>query len=124
MPRIDEFQIQRAFVTWFRDARLPGVVSWHTPNGGKRDGREAKRFKEMGVEPGIPDYFILWGGLYALEFKSPDGRQSGAQDTMQGAMYGAGLLGWLTTDSLRDAAAQVVKWGLVRPDAKIPPFAC
>lgn len=30
----------------------------HVPNGGKRNAREAARFKRMGVRAGFPDYFL------------------------------------------------------------------
>lgn len=52
------------------DTEQMGVIEWanvsirrypelemlyHVPNGGKRDAREAARFKAMGVKPGVPD---------------------------------------------------------------------
>lgn len=141
MPSIDEFQRQRAFVLWYMGkqypkqhplagqwkiipAKLPGVVAWHTPNGGKRDGWEASRFKDLGVLPGVHDWLMLWGGLYGIEFKNKGGTTSDAQDVTHAAMLAAGLAGHLTTDSVRDAVAQVIAWGLVRADATVPPFAC
>lgn len=33
-------------------------VFYHIANGGKRSKREAKKFKRMGVRPGMPDYFL------------------------------------------------------------------
>jgi len=114
MPTPSEFDIQRAFVIWFQGilrkdgtwspapAKMPGVVGWHTPNGGARSGLEAKRFKEMGVLAGIPDYFMLWGTLYALEFKKPGGRLSGAQIEMHPRLLAAGAIVH-TVDNLDDA---------------------
>jgi len=32
---------------------------FHIPNGGKRNAREAARFKRMGVKAGVPDLFLL-----------------------------------------------------------------
>lgn len=51
---------------------------FHIPNGGKRDAREAARFKQMGVKAGVPDLFLAVprGGFHGLfiEMKSPDGK--------------------------------------------------
>lgn len=52
----------------------------HIPNSGKRDAREAARFKRMGVKAGVPDIcFPLprgrYHGLY-IEMKSPKGKVS------------------------------------------------
>lgn len=59
------------------------------PNGGKRNVREAARFKRMGVRAGIPDYFLHvvklthesitpCGGLW-IELKAEGGRLSTEQ---------------------------------------------
>lgn len=47
----------------------------HIPLGGKRDAREAARFRRMGVVPGVPDYLLHvqlagFGGLW-IEMKRP-----------------------------------------------------
>lgn len=111
MKTPSEHEIQRAFVMWFEGvpgkiepAKRPGVVSWHTPNGGKREAFEAKRLKELGVLAGIPDYFMLWGGgLYAIEFKAPGGRLSAAQIDIQPRLLNAGLVACATVDNLEAA---------------------
>lgn len=51
---------------------------FHIPNGGKRDAREAARFKRMGVKPGVPDLFLpvprgKYHGLF-IEMKAPKGK--------------------------------------------------
>lgn len=51
---------------------------FHIPNGGKRDAREAARFKQMGVKAGVPDLFLAaprgrFHGLF-IEMKSPNGK--------------------------------------------------
>ena len=56
---------------------------FHIPNGGKRDAREAARFKRMGVKPGVPDLFLPvpragYHGLF-IEMKAPGGRLSDYQ---------------------------------------------
>jgi len=122
MPRTpSESEIQRAFTLWFKGepgkiapAGKPGVIAWHTPNGGARSAIEGKRFKESGVEPGIHDYLFLWGGLYGLEFKKPGGRLSEAQKQMHPRMIAAGMVASATVDNLDDAKETVRQWGLTR----------
>lgn len=128
-----EHDIQKAYVMWFNGvrwaqgplkgqwkvvpAKLPGVVGWHTPNGGeRRDGFEGKRLKELGVLAGIPDWYMLWGRLYAIEFKRPGGELSPAQRDLHPHLIAAGA--WIfTTDDLRAAKSKTIEWGLVTPEA-------
>lgn len=39
--------------------QYPNVLAHHSPNGGKRNFREAARFKAQGVKPGCPDILIF-----------------------------------------------------------------
>mgnify|MGYP006344922537 FL=1 len=55
----------------------------HSPNGGKRDVREAARLKNQGVMAGFPDLFLFvsrkgFHGLF-IEMKSRQGRVSSNQ---------------------------------------------
>lgn len=126
MPLPSEFDIQRAFTIWYKGERwakgplagqwkaqphqLPGVVAWHTPNGGeRRDAFEGKRIKESGGEAGIHDYLFLWGGLYGLEFKKPGGVLSQAQREMHPRLLAAGLVASAVVDNLADAKAFVIR---------------
>lgn len=56
---------------------------FHIPNGGKRNAREAARFKRMGVKAGVPDLFlpVPRGGCHGLfiELKAPHGKLSDNQ---------------------------------------------
>lgn len=55
---------------------------FHIPNGGKRNAREAARFKRMGVKPGVPDLFlpVPRGGCHGLFIEqAPRGRLSDHQ---------------------------------------------
>lgn len=58
-------------------------LMFHIPNGGKRNAREAARFKRMGVKAGVPDMFfpVPRGGCHGLfiELKAPRGRLSDYQ---------------------------------------------
>lgn len=80
-PRHKEDDLQMNCVRWF-DLRFPqrAIRLHHSPNGGRRDAREAARFKKMGVRPGFPDLELNipsrgWHGLY-IELKTKNGRLS------------------------------------------------
>jgi hypothetical protein len=123
----DEADIQRALVIWLdgnpdaagrprtTPALLPGVVYWHTPNGGGRSVVEGVRFKQAGVKAGIPDLVFLWGGLRALELKKPGGVLSPAQRAMHPRLLAAGAVAVATVDSLETARETLRRWGLVVP---------
>lgn len=52
---------QITLMRWVKlnEARCPQLkLLFHVPNGGKRNAREAARFKEAGVKPGVPDLFL------------------------------------------------------------------
>jgi hypothetical protein len=128
MPEITEHHVQRAVCIWLDGqpgrgrlgALVPGVVYWHTPNGGtRRDAFEGKRLQELGLKAGVHDLlFLRWfpgepfGRLFGLEFKRPGGRLSPAQLAMHPRMCAAGLAGSATVDNLDDAKAQLIAWGL------------
>ena len=52
-----EEDLQIKCVNWF-NLQHPDMLLHHSPNGGKRNAREAARFKEMGTLSGFPDLFI------------------------------------------------------------------
>lgn len=78
---------QLHLMTWARYTRFEGgsVSDYlhHSPNGGKRNPREAGRLKAQGVMAGFPDLFLFVprGGLHGLfvEMKAPKGRMSDSQ---------------------------------------------
>jgi hypothetical protein len=120
MPQPSEFDLQRAVCIWLDGSRTrppalrPGVVYWHTPNGGKRSAFEAKRFKEMGVKAGIHDHlFLADGRLYGLEYKEPGGGSlSPAQLAMHPRLLAAGMFASAVVDTLADAKACLYNWRL------------
>lgn len=122
MPKISEHDIQRAVCIWLdgtptrAGALRPGVVYWHTPNGGSRDAREGARFKQIGVLPGIPDlWFLASGLLFGLELKDENGKLSSAQRELHPRLRVAGVAGLATVNTLAAAKAQIVAWGLAFP---------
>jgi hypothetical protein len=78
----EEERLQEAVIDLLMAAHVPGVVWWHTPNGGKRSKREAVKFKRMGVLAGVPDLIISLPGarMAFLELKSRRGRLSEDQE--------------------------------------------
>lgn len=125
MPKVLEFDLQRAFVLWLdgypRDGvptkplpLIPGVEYWHTPNGGtRRDAFEGKRMNQIGLKAGIPDLWFLWGALYGLEWKQPGGSLNNAQKDLHPRLIHAGAR-IATVDNLAAGKAQLATWGLLR----------
>jgi hypothetical protein len=73
---------QAALMTWARWQQFEGCklsdYLHHSPNGGKRDAREAGRLKAQGVMAGFPDLFLFVPragrhGLF-IELKAKGGR--------------------------------------------------
>lgn len=67
-----EDNLQKACVKWFK-MQYPKISIHHSPNGGKRNAREALKFKLMGTKAGHPDMVVyrrnaLYVGL-AIELK-------------------------------------------------------
>lgn len=62
-----EHENQCAVVEWFR-YQYPKNVIYAIPNGGKRNVREAARFKKEGVLAGVSDLFVMraMGGYHGL----------------------------------------------------------
>lgn len=52
------------------------------PNGGRRDVKEASKFKLMGVKPGVPDFILIspHGSVRFLEIKRVGETLSEAQE--------------------------------------------
>lgn len=133
-PPIDEFDLQRAFCIFLDGnpdkngkprtppALAPGVVYWHTPNGGTRNAIEGARLKATGVKAGIHDLLFLrptqftegvFGLLFGMEWKKPGGTLSPAQKAMHPRLLRAGLAASCVVDNLDDAKAFCRLHGLI-----------
>ncbi|GHT09091.1 hypothetical protein FACS189426_06450 [Bacteroidia bacterium] len=83
-----EDNLQISCIRWF-DYQYPKIkmLLHHSPNGGKRQIREAARFKQMGVRAGFPDVILLIGNgqfnALCIEFKTEKGRQTELQKEWQ-----------------------------------------
>lgn len=86
-----EDHLQTACVRWW-DYAHPGIywALFHVPNGGKRNAKEAARFKAMGVRPGVPDLLLILprGGysFLAVELKAGRNKQTERQVFYQAAI--------------------------------------
>lgn len=63
-------------------------VTYHPPNGGLRNRREAGRLKKQGVKAGVSDMVVMdarggWHGLY-LEFKATPPRHASLSESQRG----------------------------------------
>lgn len=97
-PRpVSEDDEQKAVVLWARMSvgRYPELAFlFHIPNGGKRDVREAAKFKGMGVLAGVPDLClpVPRGGAHGLfiEMKSATGTTTDKQERIIAFLRGQG----------------------------------
>ena len=106
--------IQRAVAEHLALRKRPGVVWWHTPNGGKRHPREARRLKEMGVRAGVSDLILVHNKeIFCLELKAPKGRESESQLQFLEDMKRAGAFCEIAY-GLDEALATLEAWGLIR----------
>lgn len=114
-----EDQIQRAVVQHLRERGSPGIVFWHTPNGGYRRKSEAAILKSLGVRAGVPDIICVHNSrIFGLELKAPGGRQSESQMQFASDLNAAG--GFCCTVEGLDRAIKVLEtWGLLRGTASL-----
>ena len=111
-----EEQIQIGVFQHLRARSMPGVVAWHTPNGGLRSKSEGGRFKAMGVMAGVPDIIAINNGtVHALELKHLKGRLSSAQKATLDAMELAGAR-VAVAYTLDEALVTLEAWGILRRD--------
>lgn len=109
-----EDAIQRAVFQHIRGRGVPGLVAWHTPNGGKRKPIEAAIFKGLGVRAGVSDLILVRrGAIFALELKAENGRPTESQLEFLADMARAGAFTAIAT-GLDQALATLEAWGLLR----------
>lgn len=109
-----EDAIQKAVFQHIRARGAPGLVAWHTPNGGKRKPIEAAIFKGLGVRAGVSDIIAVHAGrIFALELKAEGGRASEAQMEFIADIERAGAFACVAV-GLDRAIATLEAWGLLR----------
>lgn len=107
-----EDNLQMAVADYLRIA-CPNVLWWHTPNGGKRNAREAGRLKRMGVLPGVADIVLHWGNKKAaMELKVGQRTQTANQTTfMHQWIHHGGQ--YAVCRSLDEVQAALKIWGVI-----------
>lgn len=114
--RRPEEALQRAIVEHLHVRGVPGLVFWHTPNGGGRSKAESGILKAMGVRPGVSDLILVHRGkIFALELKAEGGRASEAQMKFLSDIDHAGAFTAMPT-GLDAALATLEAWGLLKPN--------
>jgi len=109
-----EQAIHRAVAQHLRTRAVPGLVWWHTPNGGSRSKIEGAILKSVGVRAGVSDFiFVHANKIYALELKAEGGRATEEQLRFLSEIDAAGAFTALPV-GLNAALATLEAWGLLR----------
>ncbi len=107
-----EADIQRAILDYLRLA-LPGYLTFHIPNGGRRGRVEAARLKGQGVLAGVADLCILGPGGFCgwIEVKRPGEKLTPAQERFRDDCQ-VFRIGWCCCRRVEDAWTAVRLFGL------------
>lgn len=87
----------------------------HSPNGGKRNLKEAKKFRAMGVKAGFPDLvFILSGGRVSFAEIKPEGKYlSKVQKEVRAELEALGCP-YVVVHSIDEMECALREWGLIK----------
>lgn len=115
----EDSDIHEPVVAALRAYAAPGVVWWHTPNGGKRGRKAAAAMWRLGARAGVPDLvLVVHGTAYGLEFKTPRGRVSADQRAFFDEAVDAGVTIEVAR-SITEALSVLNSWGAVRLPADV-----
>jgi hypothetical protein len=116
--RRSEDELQRIVCQHLRQRGAPGLVWWHTPNGGKRRRVEAAILKGLGTRAGVADLiFVHSGRPFALELKADEGRPTVEQMEFVSDFNSAGGSAAIV-NGLDRALCTLETWGLLRGTAQ------
>ena len=110
--------IHRAIVKHLQARAVPGVLWWHSANGGFRTKAEAGILKALGVRPGVHDLVCIVppnGSIRSLEVKAKGEKPTPHQRAFGASIDAAGGE-WAWADNLDDALAILEGWGVLRPN--------
>ena len=114
-----EADLHMAIVGMIAVEAKPGVIAFHTPNGGRRGKAEAGRLKGMGTLAGVPDLILIVDGrCFGLEIKSAAGRLSREQKAMRQRFARAGCE-FEVVRSLAETRDVLTRWGAIQNDGRI-----
>jgi hypothetical protein len=88
-----EDQLQARIIVWFKNEyQMHGKgLIFSVPNGGSRNGFEAKKLKTTGLMPGVSDLIvILTDHVIFIELKTEKGIQSEAQKVFENKITSLG----------------------------------
>lgn len=114
MNRLED-QLHKAVVEHLRLRSKPGVVFWHTPNGGARNRVTGAMLKAFGTRAGVPDLLFVLppnGRLAGLELKAPRGKVTAQQREFGRDLLEAGGL-WSWENNIDDVLATLDRWGVI-----------
>lgn len=115
LPPVDyEGREQVALVRWMQfQHNAAFALTWHTPNGGRRDKVTAAKLKAQGVKAGIPDLQLAMarGGHFGLfiEFKATPPHDSAVSKSQKDVLHlltGEGYLA-VVCRGMAEAMAQI-----------------
>ncbi len=116
----EEEDWQIALVEHLRWRIVPGVLFWHTPNGGKRSKTSAARLKAMGALAGVHDLIFLSPGpkVFTLECKFGRNKMTDEQEAF--AMNIERIGGeWACAWSIDQALTILEAVGIIKPEAAL-----
>lgn len=113
--RRPEDELHRSVVAHLRLRSRPGVVFWHTPNGGARSGVTGAMLKALGTRAGVPDLLFILppsGRIAGLELKAGRGKPTDQQQRFGQELVEAGGL-WSWANNIDDVLSTLTRWGVI-----------
>lgn len=110
---LTEDQEQAAVVEWFKSRHTRCRIH-HSPNGGKRNIREAAKFKRLGTSAGFPDLIIISDNSFqpfAIEMKKRTGGK--VSPSQRDWIFFLESVGWSVAvcNGADEAIEQLEMWG-------------
>lgn len=118
-PEKSEEEIQFEILDLLKVGLVDDAIYFHIPNGGHRHISVAKKLKDLGALPGVPDLCIQVPSsphkIFWLEVKKPTGHLSHEQKNFRDKCLLGGIQ-WAIVRSRDEAEAMIQRWGIVRPE--------